>query len=82
MRKMLANQPLTDEDTRIVNDEMYFTMTGAMKKMNVGRNKILACVKNGEIEVFFHPTLGQLYSPAAISDWVRKLTRKIAPRKK
>lgn len=82
MRKMIANQPLTDNDTRIVDDNMYYTTTGAMKKMSLGRNKLLALVNNGEIEVFFHPTLGWLYSPASISNWVRKLTRKIAPRKK
>ena len=81
MRKMVADEPMNEHDTRIVNDEMYYTTKGAMKKMNVGRNKLLSCVRNGEIEVFFHPTLGQLYSPAAVSDWVRKLT-KFAPRKK
>ena len=81
MRKMLANEPLNDNDTRIVNDDMYYTLTGAMKKMNAGRNKVLACVNKGEIVVFFHPTLGQLFSPAAIADWVRNLTHK-GPRKK
>ncbi len=76
MRKMLANEPLNDNDTRIVNDDLYYTITGAMKKMNAGRNKVLACVSKGEIEVLFHPTLGQLFSPAAIADWVRSLTHK------
>lgn len=82
MRKMLANEPLNDNDTRIVNDDLYYTITGAMKKMNAGRNKVLACVSRGEIEVFFHPTLGQLFSPAAIADWVRSLTHKGSHRKK
>lgn len=81
MRKMLANEPLNDNDTRIVNDDLYYTLTGAMKKMNAGRNKVLALVNNGDIEVFFHPTLGWLFSESAIADWVRNLTHKV-PRKK
>lgn len=76
MRKMLANEPLNDNDMCIVNDKLYYKLTGAMKKMNAGRNKVLACVSKGEIEVFFHPTLGQLISPSAIADWVRSLTHK------
>lgn len=81
MRKMLASEPLNDNDMCIVNDNLYYKLTGAMKKMNAGRNKVLACVNNGEIEVFFHPTLGWLFSQAAIADWVQNLTHKV-PRKK
>lgn len=81
MRKMVANEPLNENDTCIVNDELYYTLTGAMKKMKVGRNKILSSVKNKEIEVFFHPTKGWLYSPAAVAEWVRKLTHKYIPKK-
>lgn len=82
MRKMLASEPLNENDTRVVNDNLYYTLSGAMKKMIAGRNKVLSCVSKGEIEVFFHPTLGMLFSPAAIAEWVRKLTHKAQIRKK
>ena len=34
-------------DTKIVLDELYYTVKGAMKKLNFGRNKILGFVDDG-----------------------------------
>lgn len=81
MRKMLADEPLNENDSCIVNDHLYYKLSGARKKMKVGRNMVLTYVNDGEIEVFDHPTLGLLFSPAAIAEWERKLTIK-KPRRK
>ncbi|MBR2863719.1 MAG: hypothetical protein IKB97_09280 [Bacteroidaceae bacterium] len=61
------------KDTRIVLDELYYTVTGAMKKLNVGRNKIVNSVKDGTLTVFIHPS-GNLFSEGSLLTWVKKHT--------
>ena len=61
------------KDTRIVLDELYYTVTGAMKKLGVGRNKIVNSVKDGSLTVLVHPS-GNLFSEGALFAWVKKHT--------
>lgn len=61
------------KDTKVVMDELYYTISGAMKKLNFGRNLILAHVNDGSLEVYRH---GRefLFSTGALFACVRKHT--------
>lgn len=66
---------LTNGDTCIVMGELYYTVSGAMKMLNVGKNSIVNSVKDGTLEVFEHPS-GNLFSRNALSAWIAKRTVK------
>lgn len=63
------------KDTKIVMDELYYTISGAMKKLDFGRNLILNYVDDGSLEVFHHGK-EYLFSPGALCACVRKHTTK------
>lgn len=76
MTKTQTNMPLCDRDTRVVLDELYYTVTGAMKALGVGKNAIVNGVKDGTLQVFRHPS-GNLFSKAALNAWIMRRTSKL-----
>ncbi len=68
-----AVEIIPGKDTRIVLDELYYTVSGAMKKLDIGRNKIVDSIKDGTLTVFRHPS-GNLFSEGALFDWIKKHT--------
>lgn len=62
-----------NKDTRIILGELYYTVSGAMKALDVGRNKIVNSIKDGTLAVLQHPS-GNLFSEGALLDWVKKHT--------
>ncbi len=71
---LMNTQEITpNKDTHIVLDELYYTVSGAMKKLGIGRNKIINSIKDGTLEVFRHPS-GNLFSEGALINWVKKHT--------
>ena len=76
---MSRNQRNTEiipgKDTRIIMDELYYTISGAMKKLDFGRNIILSHVKDGTLEVYKH---GKefLFSTGALFNCIQKHTIK------
>jgi len=63
------NVKLEDKDVKFVLGELYYTVSGAMKMMDCGRNKISDYINDGTLEVFRHPG-GDLFSPTALRNWV------------
>lgn len=69
MMEFKIEKPKLDEkDVKYVLDEMYYTVSGAMKMMDCGRNKISDYIADGTLEVFDHPG-GYLFSPDALRRW-------------
>ena len=62
-------------DTKIVLDELYYTIKGAMKKLKFGRNKILGYVEDGSLETYIHGN-EYLFSTGALLACVKKHTVK------
>lgn len=62
-------------DSKIILDELYYTISGAMKKLNFGRNLILSYVEDGSLEVYIH---GKefLFSTGALFNCIKKHTIK------
>lgn len=56
-------------DTAIVNDKLYYTTSGARKKMLCGKNTIVNSINDGSLEVLVHP-IGNLFSQESIDRWV------------
>ena len=52
-----------------VNDKLYYTTSGARKKMLCGKNTIVNSINDGSLEVFVHP-IGNLFSQESIDRWV------------
>lgn len=75
MTKTQANTQLCENDTRIVLDELYYTVSGAMKALGVGKNAIVNSIKDGTLQVFRHPS-GNLFSKAALTAWILRRTSK------
>jgi len=51
---MKTDELIPGIDTKIVLDELYYTIKGAMKKLKFGRNKILSLVDDGSLETYVH----------------------------
>ena len=64
---------VTEKDTLIVNGELYYTVSGAMKKLLIGRNKVVNSIKDGTLAVLRHPA-GNLFSESSLLEWVKKHT--------
>lgn len=62
-------------DTKIVLDELYYTIKGAMKKLRFGRNTILGYVEDGSLETYLHGN-EFLFSTGALLACVKKHTVK------
>ena len=75
MTNTATHTQLESADTRIVLDEIYYTTSGAMKVLGVGRNCIVNSIKDGTLEVFRHPS-GNLFSKGALLNWIAKKTVK------
>ena len=75
MIKEAIKELIPGKDTKIVLDELYYTITGAMKKLNFGRNKILAYVNDGTLETYVHGN-EYLFSTGALMNCVKKHTVK------
>lgn len=72
---------LDEKDVKFVFDELYYTVSGAMKMMDCGRNKISDYIADGTLEVFRHPG-GDLFSRASIRNWVEAHTVRAKKTKK
>lgn len=66
---------LSPEDFCFVNEEFFYTRSGAMKTMLVKSTTLSKEVRDGNIEVFKHP-IGDLFSKPAISAWMIKRTKR------
>lgn len=75
MIKETIKELIPGKDTKIVLDELYYTITGAMKKLNFGRNKILTYVNDGTLETYVHGN-EYLFSTGALMNCVKKHTVK------
>lgn len=76
MRRTQRNlEIIPGEDTRIIIDELYYTISGAMKKLDFGRNIILSLVKDGSLEVYKHGN-EFLFSTGALFNCIQKHTIK------
>lgn len=64
-----------EEDIRIVADEPFYTTSGAIKMMGIGKTCLTNEIKEGNITVFCHPN-GNLFSKEAILAWILKRTIK------
>lgn len=73
MTKTYTTEQLTSSDTRVVLDELYYTVTGAMKVLGVGKNAIVNGINDGTLKVFRHPS-GNLFSKDALRSWVKSRT--------
>lgn len=61
------------KDFKIVLDQIYYTISGAMKKLGVGKNVISNSVNDGTLTVFNHPS-GYLFSEGALFGWIKNRT--------
>ena len=59
---------LDEKDVVFFLDKMYYTVTGAQKMMNCGRNKISDYIADGTLEVLKLES-GDAFSPEAIRNW-------------
>lgn len=81
MRTVQTSMIIEKDDTAIINDKLYYKMSGAKKKMLCGKNTIINSINDGTLEVFKHP-IGNLFSPESIDKWVESRTLKSANKKK
>lgn len=61
------------KDTKTIMDELYYTISGAMKMLKFGRNLILSYVEDGSLEVYIHGR-EYLFSTGALHACVQKHT--------
>ena len=59
---------LDENDIKYILGELYYTVSGTMKLIDCGRNKISDYIADGSLEVFRHPG-GDLFSPASLEEW-------------
>ena len=64
-------------DTKIVLDELYYTIKGAMKKLNFGRNKILGFVEDGSLETYVHGNGADLFTVSKLLGHTKITTTQI-----
>lgn len=81
MTKQQTVEPLCERDTRVVLDEIYYTISGAMKVLGVGKNTIVNSIKKGTLQVFRHPS-GNLFSKESLGAWIKERTSKTGKAKK
>ncbi len=81
MSNIQTNAALESKDMAVINDKLYYTMSGAKKKMLCGKNTIVNSIKDGTLEVFKHP-IGNLFSPESIDKWIKSRILKVAAKKK
>lgn len=72
---MNQSQTITEEDIRTVMDEVFYTSSGAMKMMGIGRTCLSSEIKKRNIAVFKHPEC-DLFSKEAIKAWMINRTVK------
>ena len=68
-----------EKDIKFVNDDLYYTFSGAMKMTKLGDSALRKEVKEKHIRVFKHPAC-DLFSKEAINEWVIEKT--IEPERK
>ena len=74
-------QPLDfTKDTVIFLDDEYYTTTGALKVMGVGKTTLSKEISEDNIEVLYHPK-GHLFSKGAILNWLKRRSRRPTKRK-
>lgn len=66
---------LSPEDFCFVNEEFFYTRSGAMKAMLIKSTTLSKEIRDGYIEVFKHP-IGDLFSKTAINAWMIKRTKR------
>lgn len=59
------------KDFIIILDELYYTISGAMKMLKVGKNTISNSVNDGTLIALDHPS-GYLFSKGALFGWIKK----------
>lgn len=59
---------LDENDITFFLGEMYYTVSGAMKMIGCGRNKITDYIADGTLEVLKLPA-GDAFSPDSIRNW-------------
>lgn len=63
------------QDTVVFIDDEYYTTTGALKAMGVGKTTLSKEIREGNIEYLDHPR-GHLYSKGAILAWLQRRTKR------
>ena len=58
------------KDFTIILDELYYTVSGAMKMLKVGKNTISNSVNDGTLIALDHPS-GYLFSKGALFGWLK-----------
>ena len=61
------------KDTVIFMDDEYYTTSGVLKVMGIGKTTLSNEIKNKKIEVFKHPN-GNLFTKDAVHEWKRNRT--------
>lgn len=68
------------QDTVIVFDDEYYTTSGVLKVMGIGKTTLSKEIKKGMVEVFKHPG-GHLFSKSSVLEWIEKRTLRIKKKK-
>lgn len=68
------------QDTVIYLDEEYYTTTGALKAMGIGKTTLSKEIREDNIEFLNHPR-GHLYSKGAVFAWLQRRTKRIRKQK-
>lgn len=64
-----------EKDLFFLNDQVYYTRSGAMKLMRIGSTTMTTEINKENITVIKHPA-GDLFTKQSINEWIEKKTIK------